>query len=456
MQVTEANTDGLKRTLQVVVDASELNERFTARLHEMKNQVQLKGFRKGHVPESHIKKLYGKSVMAEIVQQAVQESSTKAIKERNERPAFQPDIVLPEDTAEIERIMDGKSDLTYKMSFEIIPEIELADMSKLKLERLNVEVDDKAINDALNGLAEHNVTFDAEKDHAAEKGDQITMDFVGKIDGEAFEGGSGEDVKLVLGSNSFIPGFEDGLMGAKADEERIIDVKFPDDYQAEQLAGKPAKFEIKIKEVGVPLKPEISDAFAVSLGVEDLEKLKELLKERIAQDYAQHTRLVLKRQLLDELEKNHDFELPPSLIDKEFEQIWAQLQSSMAESKKTFEDEGKSEEETREEYRTIAERRVRLGLVISEIGEKNKIEVSQEELRNSMIERARSYPGQEKIVFEFFEKNPSAVAELRAPIFEDKVVDFILELAKPAVKNVTKEELDKIVENVEEGGSADS
>jgi len=438
MQITQENADGLKRTLQVVVGAEELNKRFSTRLNEMKGQVQLKGFRKGRVPEAHLKKIYGKSLMAEIVQQVVQESSSKAIKDRNERPAFQPDIEFPEDSDEIESVINGKSDLTYKLSFEIIPEIKLVDMSTLKLERLSVEADDEDINEALEGLAEHNVTYEAQQDRVAENGDQVTMDFIGKIDGEAFEGGSGEDIKLVLGSNSFIPGFEDGLMGVKAGDERVVDATFPDDYQAEKLAGKPAKFEVKVKEVGVALKPDISDAFAVALGVENLEKLKEMLRERISQEFNQDARYVLKRSLLDELDKKHDFELPPSLIDREFDQIWVQLEGSLKESKKTFEEEGKTEQETREEYRNIAKRRVRLGLVIAEIGEKNKIEVSPEELRNALMERARSFPGQEKMVFEFFNKNPEAIADLRGPIFEDKVVDFILELAKPTVKTVTK------------------
>lgn len=450
MQVKETNTDGLKRTLEVVVGAAELNERFSTRLEKMKNQANLKGFRKGKVPLAHLKKLYGKALMAEIVEQTVQETSSEAIQERKERPAMQPAIALPEDQTEIEQVLAGEKDLSYSMSFEVLPEIELADFSAMKLERLVAEADQEEIDKAVDSLLERNTEYVAEEGREATDGDQVTMDFVGKIDGEAFEGGSGEGVQLVLGQGNFIPGFEDGLKGVKAGEERAVTAEFPEDYPAEHLAGKKAVFDVKATAVAVPKKPEANDEFATGLGVESIDKLRSMMKDQIEAEFAKAARLKIKRELLDELEKAHDFDLPPSLVDREFEGIWKQLTDGLEQSKKTFEDEGKSEEETRQEYQQIARRRVRLGLVIGEIGDKNKIEVTQEELRDAILEQARRYPGQEKFVYEHYTKTPGAIAELRAPIFEDKVVDFILELAKPSERSVTKDELLKAVEEATE------
>lgn len=441
MQVTETNSDGLKRELQVVVGVDELNERFSARLDSMKDRVNLKGFRKGKVPVAHLKKVYGKAVMAEVLEEAVKETSIKALKDRDERPAFQPSIALTEDQQEIERVINGEADLSYSMSFEVIPPIEISDLSKLQLERPVAEVADDDVDDALRQLIERNVAFEVEEGRAGSAGDQLNIDFVGKIDGEAFEGGSAEGVELVLGQAQFIPGFEEGLTGAKAGDAPTLNVNFPEDYPATHLAGKAAVFETKVNSVGMPKQPEANDDFAKSLGVDDLAKLKELLRDRITQEYNEASRLKLKRALLDALEKAHEFELPPSMVDREFDMIWGQLTKNLEQEGKTFEDEGKPEEEMREEYRSIAARRVRLGLVIGEIGEKNKIEVSTDELRRALMEQARRYPGQEKFVYEYYEKTPGALNELRAPLFEDKVVDYILELAKPTEKTVSKEQL---------------
>ena len=454
MQIREVNSQGLKRELEVVVASGELNERFQDRLNQIKDTVQLKGFRKGKVPVNHIKKIYGKSVMLEILNDAVKETSSKAIEERKERPALQPDIVLPEDPEKIDRILNGQDDLAYSISFEILPDIELTDFAKLQLERLVVDVGEKDRDEAIEKLIDNNLKYEAEEGRAAQDKDQLTIDFVGKIDGEIFEGGSAEGIDIVLGQGQFIPGFEEQLLGAKADDELVVEVTFPDDYGAEHLRGKQASFDTKVKAVSVAKRPEADDTFAQSLGLESADKLKELFTQRIADEYAQAARTKLKRELLDELEKVHGFDLPPTLVDREFEELWKQVIDAMERSKETWEDKDETEEEAREEYRGIAERRVRLGLVIGEIGERNKIEVNEDELRKALMEKVRQFPGQEKFVYEYYQKNPGAVAELRAPIFEEKVVDFILELAKPTERKVTKEELQKALEEQDEDGGA--
>jgi trigger factor len=339
------------------------------------------------------------------------------------------------------------------MSFEVIPEITLADFASLRLERLVADVDDEAIAKAIEDLRERSVTYAAEEGRAAGEKDRVTIDFVGKIDGEAFDGGSAENAAVVIGQGGFIPGFEDGLKGAKAGDERAVEATFPAEYPVKELAGKTAVFDVKVKEVAAPVKPEVDDAFAQSLGADSLDKLKELVKAQLAREYEQASRLKIKRELLDELDKAHTFELPPTLVDGEFEAIWQQLTQGLQRAGKTLADEGKTEEGAREEYRRIAERRVRLGLVIGEIGARNNVQVTQEELRRALVEHARRYPGQERMVYEYFEKTPGAVAELRAPIFEDKVVDFVLAQAKPVETKVSREELFRRAEETTEAGT---
>ena len=447
MQVSVTNSDGLKRTLRVVIEQGELDKRFTTRLDEVKNTIQLKGFRRGKVPPGHIRKLYGRSLMAEVVQQAVEETSQAAITERAERPAFQPKIDLPEDIAEIERVMSGASDFAYSMSFEVLPAIELADLSTLQLERLVADVPDDAVDKTLTQLAERNTNFVAEEGRAAVKGDQLTIDFVGSIDGVEFEGGKAEDVPLVLGGGGFIPGFEDGLEGAKADEDKVVTATFPAEYQVATLAGKMASFQVKIKAVARAETPAIDDELAKGFGTESLDMLKDRIRTQIQQEYTHVSRTKMKREMLDLLDKAHNFELPPTLVDNEFEGIWNQLTQSMDQATKTFADEGKNEDEVRAEYRKIAERRVRLGLVLGEIGQKGEVEVTQDELRNALVEQARRFPGQEKMVYEYFEKTPGAVSQLRAPIFEEKVVDYIAAQAKPVDRKVSSEELLKPIDD---------
>ncbi len=443
MQVDVTKSDGLMRQLKVVVPAAELNQRFSARIDEVKDQVQIKGFRKGKVPVSHIKKVYGRSLMVEVMQAAVEETSRKAMVDRNERPALQPKIELPEDSAEIEKVIDGKADLAYGMTFEVLPKITVADFSNLKLERVVADVEDSAVDKAVSDLVDRSTSYETVADRAAGDGDRITMDFVGKIDGEAFEGGTGEGVTLVVGQGGFIPGFEEGLKGAKAGDERAVTATFPAEYGAKHLAGKVAVFDVKVAEVAAPKKPEVDDEFAKTLGAPDLAKLREMVKAQLQAEHERVTRARLKRQLLDELEKSHDFALPPSLVDSEFESVWNEVTAGMKSQEKTFESEGKTEESAKAEYRKIAERRVRLGLIIGEVGEANKIQVTQDEMRMALMEQARRFPGQEKFVYEYYEKTPGAVAQLRAPIFEDKVVDHIVGLAKPTDRKVTREELFK-------------
>lgn len=441
MQVTETNSDGLKRQLKVVVGAGEIGARFAAKLDEVKDRVQLKGFRKGKVPVAHLRKVFGRSLMGEVLQQTIEEKSRAAISERNERPAVPPQIELSEDQQEIEKVMSGQADLAFGMSFEVLPDIALTDFTTLNLERLVADVDDKAVDEAVSQLVERSISYDAVEGRQGGEGDRLTIDFVGRIGGETFAGGSGEGVPLVLGQGGFIPGFEEGLKGAVAGEERRVTVTFPADYPEKSLAGKEAEFEVKVKEVAEPKRPVVDDEFAKTLGAESLAKLRELVTAQIKREYDQAARARLKRALLDELEKRHDFTLPASLVDREFDGIWHQVNESLKQAGKAFEDEGKTEESARAEYRAIAERRVRLGLILGEVGDKNEIQVTQEEMRRALVEQARRYPGQERTVYEFYEKNPGALAELRAPIYEDKVVDFILEKAKPSERKVDREGL---------------
>lgn len=441
MEITETSTEGLKRTLKVVVGADELGRRFGERLDEIKDRVQLKGFRKGKVPVPHLKKVFGRSLMAEVLQEAVKESSSKALADRNERPAMQPSVSLPEDQAELEKVLAGEADLAYSMTFEVLPKIEVVDFGKLKLERLVADVEPEAVDKALADLAERSTTWTPDEARAAQSGDRLTVDFVGKIGAEAFEGGTAEDAQIVLGQGNFIPGFEEGLAGAKAGDERSVTATFPADYPVEALAGKEATFAVKVKEVASPVRPEIDDELAKTFGAESLAKLTELVRAQIAREYEAASRMKLKRELLDELAKAHGFELPPSLVESEFEALWRQFNDSLRQAGKTLADQDKGEEDLRAEHRQLAERRVRLGLVMGEIGEKNEIKITQDEMRRALMEQARRFPGHEKAVYEYYEKTPGALAELRAPIFEDKVVDFVLEKLKPTEKKVSKDEL---------------
>ena len=445
MQVTETSTAGLKRELKVVIDQGELGELFQSRLDEVKDTVQLKGFRKGKVPVAHLKKLFGRSMMAEVVQKAVEETSRQAISDRNERPAHQPTIDFgTNEKEEMEKVLAGQGDLAYTLSFEVLPSITVTDLGALKLEREMADVADEAVDKALADLLQASTRYEEEADRAAAMGDRLSVDYVGRIGGEAFEGGSAEDSELVLGEGRLIPGLAEGLVGTKAGEEQVVPAKFPDEYAAKDLAGKDSEFTVKVKAVARPVVPEPDDEFARTLGAQSLTQLKDMLRGRIAAEYSSVTYTKLKRQVLDALDKAHDFALPEALVANEFNGIWSRFGATAAGAEGQP---AKSEEDRKADVRKIAERRVRLGLVIGEIGEKQKIEVTQEELKRALIARARSFPGQERMVYEFYEKNPGAVMELKGPIFEDKVIDHIIEQAKPAEKQVSVEELLKPIED---------
>ncbi len=440
MQVTEILSEGLKRELKIVVGADELDTRLNEKLDDIKDKVRIKGFRPGKVPKNHLKKVYGPSIMSEVLEQTLMETSSKAISDRDERPALRPDIKLPEEEGVVAKIIEGSRDLEYTMIFEVLPKIELADLKTLSIERPVAEVSDKEIEDALDRVRRGNMVFEP-KDGEAENGDRVTIDFTGKIDGEPFEGGATEDAPIVLGQGGFIPGFEEGLLGARTGDERVVKVTFPEQYQAAHLAGKDAEFDVKVKEVAAPRIPEADDELAKSLGLESLAKLKDALRDQIGKEFSQASRARAKEALFDALDKAHSFELPPSLVESEFEAVWRDLTRRMERAERTFEDEGTTEEKAREEHRAEAERKVRLGLVLSEIGQRNEITVTDEEVRRAVLQQARNYPGQERQILEFYKKNPNAEIELRMPIFEDKVVDFALEFVKVTDKTVTPKEL---------------
>jgi len=442
MEVTETVSEGLKRELKVTVARPEIQEKVDARLNELKQRANIKGFRPGKVPVEHLRRLYGRSIMTEVLQQTISETSQKALAERDERPAQQPEINLPEDSDGVEDVISGEADLEYTMSFEVIPPMELADLRQLKLEKEVAEVEDEDIDKSVQQLLESSASYEP-KDGAAEDGDQLKVDFVGKIDGEAFEGGSAEDVAVVIGKNAFIPGFEEGLVGAKPGEQREVETTFPESYGAAHLAGKKAVFDVTVKEVGAPRMPDADDAFAKNMGFDSVEKLRGAIRDKLAGELEQASRAKLKRQLLDELDKAHDFELPASLVQQEFDELWQHTNEQLEKSGQTFEDMETTEDEERARNQKLAERRVRLGLVLAEIGQRNNIEVSDNDMKRAMLDQARQYPGQEKQVIEYFQNNPNALTELKGPVFEEKVVDYALAMATVTEKNVPKEELFK-------------
>ena len=444
MQITETLSEGLKREYKVVVPAAELDAKVNARLDELKNRVQIRGFRPGKVPVAHLKKIYGRSVMAEAIDQTIRDANSKLFTERGFRLATEPKITMPTEQKEVEELLSGKSDLTYTVAIEVVPPIALADFKSFKVEKPVADVTDAEVDDAVKRIAEQNRSF-ADKGEGAKaaSGDRVTVSFKGMIDGTAFEGGTAENVPVTIGSNTFIPGFEDQLIGIAPGETRTLKVTFPANYGNKELAGKAADFETTASKIEAPQELEINDEFAKTLGMESLDKLKQAARERIAAEFAGATRQRVKRILLDRLDEAHRFEAPPTLVDEEFNLMWDSIKSEMEAAGKTFADENTTEEAAKEEYRKIADRRVRLGLVLSEIGEKNKITVTDDEVGRAVIERARQMPGREKEVWDFYRNNANALAQLRAPIYEDKVVDFILELATVTEKKVSREELYK-------------
>ncbi|HZD24755.1 MAG TPA: trigger factor [Alphaproteobacteria bacterium] len=445
MQVTETLSEGLKREFKVVVGADDLESRVTSRLSELARDAQMPGFRRGKVPVSLLRRTYGKQVMGEVLEQAVNETTSETLERHEVKPALQPRI-------EITKFEEG-ADLEFTMSVEVMPEFEPIDFATLKLERLTAEVDDAEVDERLKQLAEQFKTFeDAAEGQEAKDGDNVVIDFKGFVDGEAFAGGEAEDFSLELGSGSFVPGFEEQLVGAKASEQRKVTITFPEEYGAENLAGKTAEFEVTVKQVKVPLPTAVDDALAEKLGLENLDALKTAVREQTERDYAELTRARLKRALLDSLAETHDFAVPPGMVEMEFEQIWEQVKEDLERQGKTLEELDKPEEEARQEYRDIAERRVRLGLLLSEVGRRNNLQVSQDEVNRAIAQQAARFPGQERQVMEFYQGNPEMRSQLQAPILEDKVVDFILALADVTERKVPVEELTRDPDEEEEGG----
>ncbi|MGI9484232.1 MAG: trigger factor [Hyphomicrobiales bacterium] len=441
MQITETLNEGLKRELKITVGAAELGGKLDERLNELKDQVQLKGFRPGKVPINHLKKVYGKQAMAEVVEKTVDETSQAALAERNESPAYRPEVSFDE-AKDMQPVLDGAEDLEFLMVYEVVPNFEIDDLSNLKFEKLVSEVGDADIEEAMETITAQMKDFEPKgKTAKAAEGDQVVIDFVGKIDGEEFEGGSAEAAPLELGSNSFIPGFEDQLVGAKIGDEKTIDVTFPADYPKEDLANKPAQFDVVVKEVNKPKAAELNDEVAQKMGLENLEALREAVREQAQGDFTNASSTKLKRAVLDTLDEKYKLDLPQRLVDGEFDNIWQAVMTDLEQNKRTFEDEETTEDEARKEYLEIAERRVRLGLVLGKIGDAAGVQITDDELQAALIERVRQFPGQEQQVYQFYRDNPNAMLELRGPIFEQKVVDHIIELAEVSEKKVSRDEL---------------
>jgi len=440
MQVTETLNSGLKREIQVVVPARDMEARLVERLNDAKGKVRINGFRPGKVPVQHLRKVYGKSMMAEVVNDILNKSTGSIISERGEKAAMQPEVKMTEDEKEAEKILAGQADFEFSIAYEVIPAIELKDVSGIAVTREVYDVPESEIEEQALRVAESARTY-TPKEGKAENGDRVTIDYVGKVDGEPFEGGADTGANLVLGSNQFIPGFEEQLIGLQAGDEKVIEVTFPEQYQAAHLAGKAATFDVKVSEVSKAEPIELNDELAKNLGLESVERLREIVKTQLENQFGTLTRQKVKRQLLDALDEAYKFEAPSKLVDAEYNNIWNQVMRDLQAAGRTFADEDTTEEEAQAEYRKLAERRVRLGLVLAEIGEKAGVQVGDEEMQRALFEFVRRYPGQEQEVYDFYRKNPAALADIRAPIFEEKVVDHLLTQISVTDKKVTKEEL---------------
>ncbi len=442
MQVTETLNEGLKRGYQIVVTANELDDKVNEKLVEAQPEIEMKGFRKGKVPMPLLKKQFGQRLLGEAMQESIDGAMNKHFEDSGDRPALQPEVKMTNE--------DWKEgdDVHVEMSYEALPEIPDVDLGQVTLERMVVKADDASVDEALSNLAENAQDFEArDEGAAAEDGDQVVFDFVGKVDGEAFEGGSAEDYPLVLGSGSFIPGFEEQLVGAKTGEEKDVTVTFPEEYQAEHLAGKEAVFSCNVKEVKAPVAAKIDDELAKKFGAEDLDALKSQVTERLEAEYSGAARAVLKRGLLDQLDELVKFDLPPSLVSAEAGQIAHQL---WHEENPDVEGHDHPEIEATDEHTGLAERRVRLGLLLAELGQKAEIEISEAEMSQAVMNQARQYPGQERQFFEFVQQNEQMQQQIRAPLFEDKVVDYVFELAQISDKEVSKEDLEKAIEALDD------
>jgi trigger factor len=443
MQITEKSSEGLKLELSVIVGAQEIEGKITDRLTEVGKQVRLPGFRPGKVPMNLLRKRFGESVRGEVLEATVQESTQKAIEEKELKPAVQPKVDLV--------TFEEGADLEFSIEVQLLPEIEMADLSSFKIEKLVAEAGDTQIDETIGKMAEGNKKSAPLTDkRAAQLSDVVVIDFEGSVDGEIFEGGTAEDFKLELGSGQFIPGFEEQLVGMDIDGEKDVEVSFPDDYHSSDLAGKPAVFKVKLKDIEALEVPEIDEEFAKGLGFDDVAALREAVKGQIEQDYVYLSRMKVKRELLDHLSDEHSFDVPPAMLDAEFETIWKQVEQAKETDQLDPDDQGKSDDELRTDYRSIAERRVRLGLLLSDVGTKNNLTVAPEELSQAIGREASRYPGQEQAVVSYYQNNPQAIEQVRAPLFEDKVIDFLLELSQVTEKTVTPEEL------IEEAGATET
>jgi len=444
MQVTETLSEGLKREYKVVVPAAELDAKVNQRLDDLKGRVRINGFRPGKVPVAHLKRMYGRSAMAEVIEATVRDANNQIVSERGFKLAADPKVTLPTEESAITQLIDGKSDLNYTMALEIVPPITLGDFKTIKLTKLTADVAETEVEEGIKNIADQNRPYTPRpQGEKATKDDRITISFAGTIDGKPFEGGTGDDAVVLIGSNTFIPGFEDQLIGVTTGETRALKVTFPAHYMKEDLAGKDAEFVVTAKSVEAPGTVTIDDEFAKVLGLESLEKLRDAVKDRITREHASMSRQKIKRALLDELDKMHKFDPSPTLVEEEFDRVWKSVLQELENERKTFADENTTEEKAKAEYRAIAERRVRLGLVLAEIGEKNNITVTDDELSRAVMDRARQFAGQEQRVWDYYRQNPQAIAALRAPIFEEKVVDFLLELASVKDSKVSRDELYK-------------
>ncbi len=438
MQVTETHSEGLKREFKVVISSNDIEEKTKDRLEELARNIKVPGFRPGKVPISILKKRYGEAVRGEVLEKAVNEASEQALNERGLRVAAQPKIEI--DSA------DAGADLEYRLNVELLPEITPMDFSKLELERVTIKVPDGEVDEALERLAkQQRKTAPLDKPRPSESGDVLVIDFKGSVDGETLPGMEAEDHHLELGSNSFIAGFEDQLIGLEEGDEKDVTVTFPNEYANDKLAGRDAIFQVKVKQILASLPATVDDEMAKIYGAEGLDDLREKLAADIGKHYDQVARMRLKRELLDKLAENHDFTVPDSMVDVEFEAIWQQIEQDKAQDNLDDEDKDKDEETLKAEYRGIAERRVRLGLLLSEVGRINAVDVAIEDINRALMMEAQRNPGREREVIEYFQNNPQALANLRAPLFEDKVVDFILDLAKLDEREITAEEFQALV-----------
>jgi trigger factor len=442
MEVTQTQAQGLKREFKVVLPAADIAQRVDGQLAEIKAKARIPGFRPGKVPVTHLKRLYGRSIMADAVHEAVNEANRKIVEENALRLAGSPKVVFQENDQGLEQIFEAQSDLVFTVALEVLPKIEMSGFEGIKIERLVAEVSPSDVDQVLTRLAETNRSYAPKgAEAAAEAGDKATLSFTGTIDGEPFDGGSGQDVDVVLGSGSFLPGFEAQVEGMKPGERRTINVTFPDNYSAAKLAGKAALFDVALSAIAAPGKIEIGDELATGLGFEDLAKLKEAIRANVERDYLAASRVRWKRDLLDVLDEKFLFEVPESMVAQEFEGVWQQIAAERRDSGRSYEDDQTTEEAERAECQKIAERRVRLGLLLAEIGENANIKVTDDEVAQAVARRARAFPGDGKVLFDYYHRNPQALAEVRAPLFEEKVVDYIISKVKLTDKTVSKDEL---------------